>query len=104
MQLLELKATAVITYSGNSPTIKVGGSFKVFTPIFSGKSVTVDKWTISDENGDILAGTDNYTIEYDGEKLKLKVAQNYYLIDTVLIVQVKGTDNSTAEVKVQVVG
>ena len=100
----ELKAPATITYSGNSPTIKVGGSFKVFTPVFSGKSVTVDKWTISDENGDISAGTDNYTIEYDGEKLKLKVAQNYYLIDTVLIVQVKGTDNSTAEVKVQVVG
>jgi hypothetical protein len=96
--------TAVIAYSGNSPTIKVGGSYKVFTPVFDNESVTVDKWTISDDKGDISSDTTNYTIEYDGDKLKLKVAQNYYLIDTVLIIKVVGTDKSTAEVKVQVIG
>ena len=42
-------------------------------------------------------------IEYDGEKLKLKVAQNYNLIGTVLIVQVVGSDGSTAEVSVEVI-
>lgn len=95
---------AAITYNGTAPTVKVGGSYKIFTPVFKGKDVTVDKWTVSDENGDISADTENYTIEYDGDRLKLKIAQNYYLIDKVLIVQVKGTDNSVAELKVQVVG
>lgn len=100
----ELKSTAAITYSGTKPTVKVGGSYKIFTPVFSDEAVTVDKWTISDENGDISADTENYTIKYDGQKLKLKVAQNYLLIKKVLIVQVIGTDKSTAEIKVEVIG
>lgn len=99
----ELKSTAAITYNGTAPTVKVGGSYKVFTPIFSDESVIVDKWTISDENGDISADTENYIIKYDGQKLKLKVAQNYLLIKKVLIVQVFGSDGSTAELKVEVV-
>lgn len=99
----ELKQTAAITYSGTTPTIKVGGSYKVFTPIFRDDSVVVTKWTISDENGDISKDTDNYTIEYDGNKLKLKIAQNYSLIKKVLIIQVYGTDGSTAEISVEVV-
>ncbi len=100
----EFSGMAAITYSGIAATIKVGGSYKVFTPAFSGEGVTVDKWLVSDENGDISADTENYIIEYDGEKLKLKVAQNYNLIQTVLIVQVVGTDKSTAEVSVEVIG
>lgn len=100
----EFKQTASITYSGTAPTIKVGGSWKIFTPIFSNESVALDKWIISDDNGDISSDTTNYTIEYDGDKLKLKVAQNYYLIDKVLSIKVVGTDKSTAEVKVQVIG
>lgn len=99
----ELIKSAAITYSGATATIKVGGSRKTFTPAFSTEGVTVDKWFISDENGDI-SGNANYTIEYEGEKMKLKVAQNYNLIGTVLIVQVVGTDDSTAEVSVEVVG
>ena len=99
----ELKESAAITYSGNTPTIKVGGSYKVFTPVFSDETATVDKWTVSDENGDISSDTENYTIEYSGAKLKLKVAQNYYLIGKVLIVQVYGSDGSTAELSVEVV-
>ena len=100
----KLRQVAAITYSGTKPTIKVGGSYKIFTPVFSDETVTVDKWTISDENGDISADTENYTIKYDGQKLKLKVAQNYLLIKKVLIVQVIGTDKSTAEIKVEVIG
>lgn len=99
----ELQQVATITYNGAAPTVKVGGSYKIFTPVFSDESVTVDKWTISDENGDISSDTENYTIEYDGNKLKLKVAQNYSLIKKVLIVQVCGSDRSVAELKVEVV-
>lgn len=95
--------TATITYNGTKPTVKVGGSYKVFTPAFSDETVTVAKWTISDDNGDISADTENYTITYDGDKLKLKVALNYNLIGKVLIVQLFGSDNSVAELSVEVV-
>jgi hypothetical protein len=99
----ELKAAAAIVYSGTKPTIKVGGSFKTFTPVFSDKTVTVERWTVSDENGDILSDTENYTIQYIGSKMKLKIAQNYALIGKVLIVQVFGTDGSVAEVRMEVI-
>ena len=99
----ELTGTAAITYSGVSATIKVGGSFKTFTPVFSNDGVFVSKWFISDENGDVSIDTNNYIIEYSGELLKIKVAQNYYLIGKVLIIQVVGSDGSTAEVSVEVV-
>lgn len=99
----ELKQTAAITFNGVAATVKVGGSYKVFTPVFSNESVTVKKWTISDENGDISADTTNYIIKQDGQQLKLKVAPNYSLIKKVLIVQVIGSDDSTAELKIEVV-
>jgi hypothetical protein len=94
--------TATITFNGTKSTVKVGGSWKVFTPTFTDPAVTVDKWVISDENGDI-SGDTNYTIERDGEKLKLKVSLNYELISKVLIVQLFGSDGSTAELSVEVV-
>ena len=100
----ELSGTAAITFSGISATIKVGGSFKTFTPAFSDEGVTVQSWLISDENGDISSDTENYTIEYSGELLKIKIAQNYNLIGRVLIIQVVGTDGSTAEQSVEVIG
>ena len=95
-------STATITYNGTKPTVKVGGSWKTFTPTFSDETITVSKWTISDENGDIGDNT-NYTIERDGNLLKLKVALNYNLIGTVLTVQVVGSDGSIAEQVVEVV-
>jgi hypothetical protein len=98
-----LVGTAAITYSGTAATVKVGGSYKTFTPAFSSEGVTVDKWLVSDENGNISADSENYMIESDGEKLKLKVTQNYNLIGTVLIIQVVGSDGSTAEVSVEVI-
>lgn len=100
----EVKGTAAITYSGTTATIKVGGSQKVFTPAFSTEGTTVDKWFISDENGDVSGDTENYTIEYEGELLKLRVSQNYYLIGKVLIIQCVGSDNSTAQVEIEIVG
>lgn len=100
----EFSGTAAIAFSGVSATIKVGGSFKTFTPAFSNEGTTVQSWLISDENGDISSDTENYTIEYSGELLKIKVARNYNLIGRVLIVQVIGTDGSTAEQSVEVIG
>ena len=99
----EMLGTAIITYNGTQPTVKVGGSYKVFTASFSDENVTVDKWFVSDENGDISADTSNYTIEYDGYQMKLKVALNYNLIGKVIIAQVVGSDGSTAEIRVEVV-
>jgi hypothetical protein len=99
----ELFGTASITFSGTKPTVKVGGSYKTFTPVFSVEGTTVAKWLVSDENGDI-SGNANYTIKHDGELLKLKVTTNYYLIGKVLIVQVIGSDGSTAQLEVEIVG
>lgn len=93
-----------ISYSGTTATVKVGGSYKTFTPTFSADGVSVDKWIVTDESGkDILDDTTNYTIAFDGDKLKLKVSANYYLIDKVLTIEVIGTDGSTAETSVRVV-
>ena len=99
----KIKGTAEISYSGTKPTIKVGGSTKVFTPVFSEEGVFVDKWFVSNEDGDI-SSNENYVIECDGEKLKITVSLNYNLIGTVLIVQCVGSDGSTAELSVEVVG
>lgn len=99
----ELFGTATISYSGTKPTIKVGGSWKTFTPVFSVEGTTVAQWLISDENGDI-SGDINYTITYEGELLKIKVSTNYYLIGKILIVQLVGNDGSTAQVEIEIVG
>ena len=98
----ELSETATISYSGTKPTIKVGGSAKVFTPVFSVEGTTVTQWLVSDENGDISSNA-NYTIEREGENLKINVGLNYNLIGTVLIVQLMGSDGSTAELSVEVI-
>ena len=95
---------ANIDYSGTTATIKVGGSYKTFTPTFNVEGVSVDRWVIVDEVGNnIFDDGENYTIVYDGDKLKLKVSANYYLIDKVLTIQVIGTDGSAAEVNIKVV-
>lgn len=98
----EIVGTTTITYNGTKPTVKVGGSWKIFTPVFSDASVAVSEWIISNEKGDI-SGDKDYIIERDGEKLKLKVTLDYNLIGTVLIVQVIGSDGSRAELSVEVV-
>ena len=93
---------AEISYSGTKPTIKVGGSYKTFTATFSNDNVVVDQWIISDDDGDI-SGNSNYTIEDNGNVLKIKVAQNYNLIGTILTIQVVGSDKSKTQVGVEVI-
>lgn len=100
----KLQAPAVITFSGRTPTIRVGGSLKIFTADFASPETYVRQWLISDESGDITDDTDNYTIEFVDDKLQLSVAENYNLIGTMLIIQVIGTDNSVAEQKIEVIG
>lgn len=101
---IELKSRATITYSGTKPTIKVGGNFKTFTPIFYTEGVTPKAWLISDANGAITPDMEDYIVKYDGDKLKLKIAQKYELVGKVLIIQVIGTDDSVAEIQVEVIG
>ena len=100
----EAVGTATITFNGAQPTIKVGGSYKIFTAAFSNTNTTVAKWLVSDEGGDIATDTDNYTIEYNDYQMKLKVVQNYYLIGKVIIVQAIGSDGSTAEIRIEIIG
>ena len=100
----ELRKTASIVYNGTTPTLKVGGSFKVFTPVFDDESVTPKAWLIKDENGENVSEMEDYIMEYDGNKLKLKIARKYELIGKVLIIQVIGTDDSIAKIKMEVVG
>lgn len=96
--------TATITYTGAKPTIKVGGNFKIFTANFSKEGVTPRSWLVSDGITTFSESTGDYTIEYDNGKLKLKVAQNYYLVEKVLTIQVIGTDGSTTNLEVEVIG
>lgn len=101
----ELPKPAVITYSGNKPTLKVGGNFKTFTASFDSQGVSPRRWIISDENGnEITSEMTDYIVAYDGDKLKLKIARNYNLVNKVLIIQVIGTDGSAGEIKMEVVG
>lgn len=96
--------SATITYSGTKPTIKIGGNFKVFTAAFATEDETVKSWSVSDENGTIIEDIEDYIIAYDGNKLKLKVVQKYDLVGKVLIIQVIGTNGSTGELEMEVVG
>jgi len=92
-----------IAYSGTKPTLKVGGSFKTFDALFSRDGVIPKYWSVSDGVNTFSESTDNYTIEYINNKLRLKVVQNYDLIGTVLTIQVVGIDNSTEKIAVEVV-
>lgn len=96
--------TATISYSGTKPTVKVGGSWKSFTATFSTEGVVPQSWFVSDGTNTFSETTGDYTIEYIDNKLRLKVAQNYNLIEQVLTVQVIGTDSSTAEIQIEIVG
>ena len=98
----ELTGTAAISYNGTKPTIKVGGNWKIFTPVFSMEGTTVAQWIITDERGDISSDS-RYIIERDGELLKIKAGLHYNLIGTILIVQLIGSDGSTTEVSVEVI-
>lgn len=103
-ELVPTAGTVAISYSGSKPTIKVGGSWKTFAAEFSGEGVVPKSWSVSDGTNTFSETAENYTIEYIDNKLRLKVARIYNLIGTVLTVQVIGTDDSAAELAVEVIG
>ena len=94
--------TAIITYNGTKPQIKVGGSCKILTPVFSDATVTVDKWLITVDDIDVSTDA-NYIIDHDGDVLKLSIAKNYGLIGKIVVVQLAGTDGSFAVLSLEVV-
>lgn len=99
----ESVGTADIMYSGTKPTIKVGGSEKVFTPVFSLEGVMADNWLVTVDGVDITDDVENYTITHDDDNLKLQVALNYYLIGKIINIHVVGTDGSEASLNVEVI-
>ena len=100
----ELHKPIVIIYSGKQPTLKVGGSFKTFTALSDNEVVKFPQWIVSDENGEITESTQDYIIEYEDDKLKLKVAQNYELIGKVLTIKAIGASGSVDEIEIEVIG
>lgn len=94
---------AIITYNGTKPTLKVGGNYKVFTATFESRDVVPQSWLVNDGVNTFSESINDYIIEHADDKLKLKVKRNYELVGTVLTIQVIGTDNSTSEIKVEVI-
>ena len=66
--------------------------------------MTPQEWIISDENGEITDSMQDYTVEYEDDKLKLKVARNYELVGKVLTIQVIDTNGRVGEIQMEVIG
>ena len=104
-------STFAITYSGTRPTIKVGGSAKVFTAQLGPDNHFDIVWTVSDGENTYGGGYDNYTqtfgdytITTEDRTMSVKVAGNYNLIGTLLTIFASCADGSTGSVQVEVIG
>ena len=107
----ETNSNFVISYNGAKPTIKVGGSSKIFTAQLPDDNHFDVKWSLSD-------GVNTYESSYDNETLTfgeyaittadramtVKVANNYKLVGTVLTISAQCADGSVGMVQVEVVG
>jgi hypothetical protein len=100
-----------VSYNGTRPTIKVGGSPKIFTAQLPDDNHFDIKWSLSDgvntysgtyENYSQVFG--NYTVTTDDRIMTVKVANDYNLIGTELTIYAECADGSTGKVKVEVVG
>lgn len=99
-----------ISYNGTKPTIKVGGSTKVFTAQLPEDNHFDIKWSLSDGVNTYGNSYDNYTqtfgdytITTDDRIMKVVVANNYKLIGTILTVSAECVDGSTGSIKVEVI-
>lgn len=99
-----------VVYNGTKPTIKVGGSAKIFTAQLPEDNNFDIKWSLSDgvktyggtfENYTQTFG--DYTITTEDRTMKVVVANNYKLIGTVLTISAECADGSTGTVKVEVI-
>lgn len=100
-----------ITYNGTKPTVKVGGSEKVFTVQLPEDNHFDVKWSLSDGISTYGGSYENYTQTFGGytvttgdRNLRLKVARNYELVGTILTIKALCADGNEGEVKVEVVG
>ena len=100
-----------VSYNGTKPTIKVGGSPKIFTAQLPKDNYFNIKWSLSDGSNTYGGSYDNYTqifgdytVTVEDRIMTVKVANNYNLIGTVLTISAECEDGSTGVVQVEVVG
>lgn len=107
----ELDAIFDVSYNGTKPTVKVGGSPKIFTAQLPEDNHFDIKWSLSDgintyggvyENYTQTFG--DYTVVTNDRVMTVKVASNYNLIGTVLTISAECADGSTGTVQVEVIG
>ena len=100
-----------ISYNGTKPTIKVGGSAKIFTAQLPEDNHFDIKWSLSDgvntyekqyENYTETFG--DYTVTTDDRVMQLKIAKKYDLVGTILTIKAQCADGSIGEIKVEVIG
>ena len=99
-----------IVYNGTKPTIKVGGSTKVFTVQLPEDNHFDIKWSLSDGVNTYGGSFDNYTqtfgdytITTEDRTMKVAVANNYKLIGTMLTISAECSDGSSGSIKVEVI-
>lgn len=106
-----LPSEFIITHNGSKPSVKIGGSEKIFTAQLPTDNHFDVKWTVFDgkqtydclyENNTWVFG--DYTVTTTDRILKLKVANNYDLIGTILTIRAECADESIGELQVEVVG
>lgn len=95
----------VITYNGSRPTIKVGGSEKIFTAQIPEDNNSDVVWSVFDGANTYSCTNvyDDYTMITDGRVLRLKVAQNYNLVGKTLTIKAQCSDGSNGEIQIEVI-
>ena len=99
-----------IIYNGTRPTIKVGGSAKIFTAQLPENNHFDIKWSLSDGVNTHSGSFDNYTQTFgdytiitEDRTMKVTVANNYKLIGTILTISAECADGTSGSVKVEVI-
>ena len=102
--------TFSITYNGTKPSVKVGGSEKVFTAQLPEDNHFDVMWSIFDGANEYGGSYENYQSTFgdyaviaEDRIMKLSVAANYGLIGTILTIKARCADGSYGEVQVEVV-
>lgn len=100
-----------IKYNGTKPSIKVGGSAKVFTAQLPDSNHFDIMWSLSDGVKTYKKSYDNYTATFgdytvtaEDRTFKVNVALNYDLVGTILTIQAECADGSKGEIQVEVIG
>ena len=107
----DLLNTFTITYNGKNPSVKVGGSEKVFTAQLPEDNHFDIMWSLFDGVNTYKKSYENYTdtfgdytITTEDRIMKLKVASKYELVGTVLTIKAYCADGSEGTIQVEVIG